>query len=158
MTAQSNEQEERRPVILEGLSRNLKTSEIASQLGVKKWVIKRDIRKMRYNRNPKLKQAYKTADEAKEENIRSNASRAETRFQDMTGMTLEEKTFLNMLHYYKPELMKILGSNDENQAINKLASSTKRCLKKHGIINTGWKESEITPKALKYLEDPDHKI
>jgi hypothetical protein len=158
MTTQRNDQEKRRPIILEGLSRNMKTSEIASQLGVKKWVIKRDIRKMRYNRNPKLKRAYKTADEAKEKNMRSKANRAEEKFQDMTGMTLEEKTFLNMLHYYRPELVKILSSNDENPAINKLASSTKRCLKKHGIIVTGWKESEITPKARKYLEDPEHKI
>ncbi len=158
MTTQSNEQKKRRPVILEGLSRNLKTSEIASQLGVNKWVIKRDIQSMRYNRNPKLKQAYKTADEAKEENTRSSANRAETRFKDMTGMTLEEKTLLNMLHYYRPELLKILGSNDENHAINKLASSTKRCLKKHGIIVTGWKDSELTPKAREYLEDPDHEV
>lgn len=156
MRTQVKKQEKHREIILEGISNSLKTSEIASQLNVDKRIIKNDIQKMKRSQDPELVQAYKTAN--KRENTKSDAARAEKKFKDMTGMTLKEKTFINMLYYYRPELLEILKSKDENLAIQELSSSAKRCLKKHGIITKGWRKSEITSETRDYLSNPDHQI
>ena len=52
----------RQSVILEGISQDLKYKEIASQLGVNRWVILNDLKIMRKNRDPRLEQAKKTMD------------------------------------------------------------------------------------------------
>lgn len=151
-------QAERRSAIIEGVSRNIKPSEIASKLSVSKWVIVKDIKKMRYQGDRELKQAYETAKSRKKKKTKPIAVRAEKRFQEMTGMTLEEKTFINMLHYYRTDLLEILASEDETLAIHRLPSSTRRCLKKHDIITSGWGESEINEKVREYLSDENHQI
>jgi hypothetical protein len=157
MTTQSK-QAKRQTAIIEGISRNLKPSEIASKLSVGKWVVVKDIKKMRYQKNRELEKAYETAEKRRNENkAKPIAVRAEKRFKEMTGMSLEEKTFINMLQYYKPDLLEILNSKDENLAIQRLPSSTKRCLKKHDLITSGWKGS-INKKVRKYLRDQDHQI
>ena len=158
MITQLKKQEKRRSTILEGLSRNLKTSDIASQLNVDEWVILNDIKKMKYHKDPELRQAYETANRRKREKKKFIATRDENTFQDITGMTLQEKSFRNMLHYYKPELLDILNSEDENLAIQKLSSSDKRCLRQNGIITPKLGKSELTLKARECLSDPDHKI
>jgi transposase len=156
MFTKNQDQDKRKPAIIKGISRNMKISEIASRLQVHRWMILKDIKSMKRNRDPDLKKAYKTARERKIK--KSVAYRAENRFRDMTGMTLKERTFINMLHYHRSELLKVLKSDDENQAIQKLSSSVKRCLKNNGIITPGWGEFEITSEAREYLSDPDHKI
>jgi hypothetical protein len=157
MTTQTKEAE-RQSAIIEGISRNLKPSEIASRLRVSKWVVVKDIKKMRYQRNLELEKAYEIAKKRRKKKARPIAVRAEKRFQEMTGMTLEEKTYINMLHYYKTDLLEIFDSNNENHAIQRLPSSTRRCLKKHDIITSGWKDSEINEKVRSYLRDLDHDI
>jgi transposase len=155
MTTQTK-QAERKSAIIDGISRNIKPSEIASKLSVSKWVVIKDIKKMRYQGDPELEQAYKTAKSKKKST--PIAVRDEKRFQEMTGMSLEEKTFINMLHYYKLDLLEIVASEDETLAIQRLPSSSKRCLKKHDIITSGWKDSEINEKVREYLSDQDHQI
>jgi hypothetical protein len=158
MIIEVQEQNKRQTKIIEAIGRNMKISEIASDLKVSKWIILNDIKKMKYYKDPKLIQAYQIAKNGRNPKTISKATSAENKFQDMTGMTLKEKTFLNMLHYYKPELLKIINSKDENLAIHKLSSSVKRCLKKHDIIKQRWKQSEITTSARKYLMNPKHNI
>ncbi len=94
--------------ILEGISRNMKPSEIASKLSVGKWVVVKDIKKMRYQRNSELEKAYETAKKRRKNKTKPIAVRAEKRFKEMTGMSLEEKTFINMLHFHKTDLLEIL--------------------------------------------------
>ena len=48
------------------------------------------------------------------------------RFQRMTGITLEEKSFRNMIDYNKSALMKILKSEDQYAAIVKLPKSIRK--------------------------------
>jgi hypothetical protein len=157
MTTQSK-QAKRQTAIIEGISRNLKPSEIASRLSVGKWVVVKDIKKMRYQRNSELEKAYETAKKRRKNKTKPTAFHADKRFKEMTGMTLEEKTFINMLHYYKHDLLEILDSKNETLAIQRLPSSDRRCLKKHDIITSGWKDSGINEKVREYLSDQDHQI
>jgi hypothetical protein len=115
-----NHQEKRRSIILKGISKGLKPSEIATQLNVNLRIVTSDLKKMRYQKDPKLKQALKKAQEQIKEKKPSITSIQEERFLKMTGMTLEEKTLQNMIHFYKPELIKILQSDDQADAISKL--------------------------------------
>lgn len=77
---------------------------------------------------------------------------SEETFHSMTGMSLQEKTYLNMIAFYKPELMKVINSEDEAEALRKLSPSVKRSLKNNGIIIKGWGKYEITPEARKHLK------
>ena len=144
------ERQERRLIILEGISQSLKHSEIAAQLGVNRWVILKDIRFMRKNGDPELKKAKKA-----QEQIRANkpsiASISNERFLNMTGMTFQEKSFRNMIDFNKHELMKILNSKNQHAAIMSLPKSIRKTLKNNGIITNGWHKCEITLKTLDYL-------
>jgi hypothetical protein len=151
MTNSIQEQEKRRPIILEGINGGIENSKIAAKLGVPLWVVKRDLKRMRYNRDPELKQAYRKAQEqiqAKEQLVTSILGE---RFQRMTGMTFKEKTFNNMMSFYKPELTKILKAENECTAIRDLPKSVRKTLKRNGIIAQGWKVPEITAHARTYL-------
>lgn len=75
------------------------------------------------------------------------------RFLRMTGMTLQEKSFRNMIDFNRHELMKILNSKDQNAAIMKLPKSVRKPLMHNGIITSGWHSREITPHAREYLID-----
>jgi hypothetical protein len=148
--------QERRPIILEGISQDLKPSEIATQLGVNRWVIMTDLRCMRYNGDPELKQAQKAQDQirVKKQSVLSSEkthAKHNERFLRMTGMTLQEKTFRNMIDFNKYDLMKILKSEDQNTAIFRLPKSIRRILMHNGIITKGWYKREITVQARKYL-------
>jgi hypothetical protein len=143
-------------VILEGISQDLKHSEIATRLGVNRWVVMNDLRLMRYNRDPELRQAQEAQEQIRERK-RSVFAREKKhvehneRFLDMTGMTLQEKSFRNMIDFYRPDLMKVLNSEDQNAAILELPKSIRRPLLHNGIITKGWHYREITPPALEYL-------
>ncbi len=144
------ERQERRPIILEGTSQGLKHSEIATQLGVNRWVILNDLRFMRNNGDPELKEA-QNAQEQIRVNKPSVASISNEKFLKMTGMTFQEKSFRNMIDFNKQVLMKILNSKNQNAAIMNLPKSIRKTLKNNGIITKRWHKCEITLKTLDYL-------
>jgi hypothetical protein len=73
------------------------------------------------------------------------------RFLRMTGITLEEKSFRNMIDFNKLALLKILRAEDQYAAIVKLPKSIRKTLKKNGIITKRCQDNEITVRAQKYL-------
>ncbi|MBN2334921.1 hypothetical protein JXL21_05135 [Candidatus Bathyarchaeota archaeon] len=151
MTINIQEQETRRLDILDGINGGYANSEIAVKLGVPLWVVRRDLKRMRHNRDPELKQAYRKAEEQVQAEKQSIASLPDERFQRMTGMTFKEKTFNNMMSFYRPELRKILEAENECAAIRDLSDSVRKTLKRNGIIAQGWKTPEITAHARAYL-------
>lgn len=151
MTISIQEQETRRLDILKGIIGGFANSKIAAKLGVPLWVVRRDLKRMRYNRDPELKQAYREAQEQVQAEKQLVASLPDERFHRMTGMTFKEKTFDNMMSFYKPELRKILKAENECAAIRDLPNSIRKTLKRNGIIVQGWKVPEITAHARAYL-------
>jgi len=152
----TRERKKRRLMILKGISQDLKHSEIAAQLGVNRWAIMNDLRFMRNNGDPELKQAQKVQEQirAKKHSVFTREKKHvkhNERFLNMTGVTLQEKSFRNMIDFNKHELMKILNSKDQNAAIFKLPKSIRRILMHNGIITNGWHNREITSRARKYL-------
>jgi len=147
----SIEYEKRRLIILEGVNGGVENSEIAAKLGVPLWVVRRDLKKMRYNRDPELKKAYRKAQERAQANKQVIANSLGERFHRMTGMTFKEKAFNNMMSFYRPELRKILEAENECAAIRDLPNSVRKTLKRNGIIAQGWKTPEITEHARAHL-------
>ena len=144
------ERQERRLILLEGISQGLKPSEIATQLGVNRWVILNDLRFMRNNGDPELKEAQKAQEQIRV-NMPSVSSINTERFLNMTGITPQEKSFRNMIDFYKHELMNILNSKNQHAAIMRLPKNTRKTLKNNGIITNGWQKHEITLITLDYL-------
>ena len=150
------EREKRRLVILEGISKDLKPSEISAQLGVNRWGMKSDIKFMRRNGDLGLIQAERAQVLVQEKNVllltkEKRHFKQNERFLDMTGITLQEKSFRNMIDFNKHVLMKILNSKNQNDEISSLPKSTRKTLKNNGIITDGWHKCEITLKTLDYL-------
>lgn len=144
------ERQERRLTILEGISQGLKHSEIATQLGVNRWVIINDLKFMRNNGDLELKELQKAQEQIRV-NKPSVASISNERFLNMTGLTCQEKSFRNMIDFNKHALMKILNSKNQNAAIMNLPKSIRKTMKNNGIITKGWHNCEITIKTLDYL-------
>jgi hypothetical protein len=137
----------RRLIILKGINQDIKHSEISVQLGAKRWVIKNDIKFMRRNGDLGLQQAEKAQAQVREKKVsllekEKKHFKQNERFQRITGITLKEKSFRNMIDFNKHELLKILKSEDQHVAI---------ILKKNGIITKKWQDNEITPRAEEYL-------
>jgi hypothetical protein len=151
MTNSIQEQETRRLDILKGIVGGFANSKIAAKLGVPLWVVRRDLKRMRHNRDPELKQAYREAQEQVQANKQSIAGLPDERFHRMTGMTFKEKTFNNMMSFYRPELRKILEAENECAAIRELPNSVRKTLKRNGIIAQGWKVPKITAHARAHL-------
>ena len=145
------EVESRRLPILDGISKNKSHTEIATELGVTKWIIGHDIRKMKNSRDPELKKRYLERDEFINLNKNKQAKKIQSRFLRMTGLTIEEKMFQNMVFFYRSELKKILNSKDENRAICKLPKNIRKTLQRNKIITKGWGKLVITPKARAFL-------
>jgi hypothetical protein len=145
------EQEMRRITILKGISDGLTRSQIAEKLCVRPCVVTKDLTRMKRKRDSKLIQAYITAQKLFQAKKLLRANRHDDRFHQMTGMTLKEKTFENMMSYYKPELLKIINSNDECAAIRGLSDSVRKTLNNNGILLKGWKKPVITIRARTYL-------
>jgi hypothetical protein len=143
--------EARRLVILRGIDQDLTNLEIATKMGVKIHIVKSDLRAMKFNRDSELKQAYT------DKKIRAIASKQaivnvrNEKFKSMTGKTFQEKNFENMVYFYRPELIKILGSEDETIAIMGLPTSIQRTLARNEIINGLKFNRQISSKARNYL-------
>ena len=150
MTYTLRELETRRQVLLEGISQNLNYTEIAIQLGVRRGDLLKDVKAMRQSRDPDLRDAQLVGQAKVDEEKRSTSKRREERFYNMTGMTLHEKSFQNMVYFYKPELMTILKSGDRETAIRDLPKSTRRTLMHNGIL-TKRNRPEITQQARDQL-------
>lgn len=146
----TEDRDERRRVILEGVERGVKPSEIAAQLGVDRWTVKGDLKVMRHNGDQELEQAVRKAREQAKEEKPSASHVLGVRFMEMTGMTFQEKTFMNMIHFYGDELRKILGSEDQSTAISRLPKDVRRALV-HNEIITKRNRCEITASALSIL-------
>jgi len=149
-------QQKRRLDILEGISQDRKHSEISAQLGATQGTIKSDIRFMRRKGDLGLIQAEKDQVQVREKKAlllskEKRHSKQNERFLCMTGITIQEKSFHNMIDFNKHELLKILKSIDQNAAISKLPKSVRKTLLNYGIITNVWRNSEITVKALDYL-------
>jgi hypothetical protein len=151
---QSNfsEQVKRRPTILEGISQGLRQTEIAVQLGVNRIIIKQDIRAMERQKDAGLKLAQKAAYEQLLVKRSLVSSKSSDKFLLMTGMTFQEKTFCNMVDFYRPELLRVLKSDDQCIEIMQLPKSVIRILKNNEIIIYARKNLEIAPRALAYLD------
>ena len=146
----------RRLIILKGISQDLKHSEISAKLGANRGVIMNDIMFMRRNGDLGLKQAEKSQVGVREEKVLLFTKEKEhfkqnERFLSMTGLTLQEKSFRNMIDFNKRELLKILKSEDQHAAIIKLSTNIRKSLKKHGIITKRWRDNEIAERAQEYL-------
>ena len=146
----------RRLIILKGISQDLKHSEISAQLGANRWVIINDIKFMRYNGDLGLMQAEKAQVQVRKKKVLlftkgKTHFRQNERFLGMTGISLQEKSFRNMIDFNKHELLKILKSEDQHAAIIKLPKSIQKTLKKNGIITKRWQDNEITIKTRDYL-------
>jgi hypothetical protein len=102
---------------------------------------------MKYIKDPDLKQAYE------DKKIRAlKAKQAASivrnkRFELMTGMTFQEKNFENMVSYYRPELIKVLRSKDENAAIMGLSKSVQKTLTRNEITDGLTNRRRISSKA-----------
>lgn len=145
------DRESRRFTILEGISKDLSNLEIASQLGVDKWIVSSDIRKMQHERDPELRQMYQKKKELIMAKKQMSAQKRDNRFYGMTGMTIDEKMFQNMIHFHKPELKKVMGSKNESKAISKLSRNVRKILQTNKIIIRDCGKYEITPKARDFL-------
>jgi len=148
--------EKRRLIILKGLSQDLKHSDISAQLGANRWVIIGDIKFMRRTGDLGLKQAEEAQVQVHEKKVLLFAKekrhfKQNERFLGMTGITLQEKSFRNMIDFNKYELLKILRSEDQHAAIIKLPKSIQKTLKRNGIITKRWQDNEITIKTRDYL-------
>jgi len=146
----------RRLIILEGISQDLGHSEISAQLGANQWVVRSDIKYMQRNDDPGLILAKEDQALIREKKVlllteETRQFKQNQRFQSMTGITLQEKSFRNMIDYNRHDLLIVLRSEDQNAEIFKLSKSIQRTLKKNGIITKRWKDSEITERAQEYL-------
>jgi predicted deacylase len=141
----------RRLSILKGISEGLTNSKIAAKLGVPRSILNRDLRRMKRERGRELNQAYLKAKERVQAKKISDANLPYQRFHSITGMTIKEKSFKNMMLFYGPELKKILEADNEGLAINDLSLGIRRTLKRNGILKKGWKTSELTKLAREHL-------
>ena len=148
----------RRQIILEGISQDLGHSEISAMLGANRWVVRSDIKYMQRNDDLGLRLAKEDQALIREEKAlllteETRHFKQNQRFQSMTGITLQEKSFRNMIDYNRHDLLNVLRSEDQNAEIFKLSKSIQKILKKNGIITTRWKDNEITESAEDYLTD-----
>jgi IS30 family transposase len=141
--------ETRRETLLDGISRNLSYAEIADQLGVRRGDVLNDVKAMRRSRDPGLRDARRTGQARADEEKQLVSQRLEERFHSMTGMTLHEKSFRNMVHFYRSEIMTVLRSDDREDAIRSLPKSTRRTLMHNGILTK--RKPEITKRARDQL-------
>jgi hypothetical protein len=111
---------------------------------------------MRYNGDLGLIQAEKAQEQVQEKKVLLLSKdmihvKQNERFLGMTGITLKEKSFRNMIDFNKYDLLKILKSDDQHVAIHKLSKNIQKSLKRNGIITKRWQDNEITERAQEYL-------
>ena len=110
---------------------------------------------MRRNGDLGLKRAEKAQEQIRRNKL-SAASFNDERFLNMTGMTFKEKSFLNMIEYNKHELMRVLKSRNQHNAIMNLPKSVRKTLKRNGIIIKKWRDNEIDERVQDYLTIENH--
>jgi len=142
------EQEERREALLEGISQNLNFSELSARLGVRRGTLIRDIRVMRWSNDPGLLEAQRLAKVRVDEEKHSVSDGQEARFLQMTGMSIGDKTFENMVFFYRSEILGILNSGDRVAAIRDLPSGVRRTLMHNKIL-----VNRIRPEISKRARD-----
>jgi len=78
-------------------------------------------------------------------------------FLHMTGITLEEKSFRNMIDFYKSELIEIVNAEDQSAAIMALPKGDRITMLHNGIL-IGQRGSlatwKITTRTKEYLAIP----
>ena len=142
--------EERRDAVLDGISQNLNYSELAESLGVRRGAIIGDVKAMRRRSDPGLLKAQRLAQAKVDEEKHSVSDGHEAKFIEMTGMSIGDKTFQNMVYFYREELLGILRSSDSESAIGELPNSVRRTLKHNEIlVNRG--RLKISKRALDEL-------
>lgn len=146
----------RRQIILDGISQDLKHSEISTQLRVTRAILMSDIKYMRINGDLGLIQAEKTQELVHDKKVLLTSKNMDYNNQNekylgMTGITLQEQSFRNMIDFNKHELLKILKSKNQHTVIVKLPKSIRKTLKKNGIIIKRWQDNEISERAQEYL-------
>ncbi len=144
------EEKHRKQEILDGISQNLSYRQIAYNIGIRRRALIRDINAMRRTRDPELLDAQRVAENRIDEEKKAASKTREKKFYDMTGMTLIEKSFQNMVNFYKPELIHIINSDDQIAAVRKLPTSVRKTLTKNNIL-TKRGNVEVTQKALEKL-------
>ena len=107
---------------------------------------------MQYNKDPELGQVFKQRTVLTQSIKKKHADNLETRFHRMTGMSIDEKMFQNMMSFYRHELKKVVNSKNETHELSKLSSSIRKTLRRNKIITQGWGRYEITSKARKFLK------
>ena len=143
------EDNKKRNAILEGISQNISVVDISRRTGTTRREVVRIIRAMRRNKDPELREAEDVAEA--ENNSRLNTSqKLDNKFYEMTGLTFQEKTFQNMVAFYRPELISILNTRDQDTAIRKLPTSVRKTLVRNNILTSKGK-LEVTQIAIKYL-------
>ncbi len=143
--------------ILDGIKKDKKYIDIAEELGISRWTVKKEVFKMQYNSDPRLhsaKKIQKKIQKKKFEELRSqmNHVKQNKEFVKSTGITLKEKTFRNMVEFYQEELLDALTSSNQGTQISKLPKNIKNTLKKNDIITDTSHTKELTPKAKQYLK------
>lgn len=144
----SDKREERREALLEGISQNLNLTELAASLGVRRGALVRDVKTMRRRSDPGFLEAQRLAQVRVDSEKRSVSEGHETRFKQMTGMSIGEKTFLNMVFFYRSEILSILSSGDRVTAIRDLPSSVRRTLVHNKIL-----VNRVNPEISKRARD-----
>jgi len=143
--------EERRLMILRGISLDHTSIEIAVEMGVGKWIVLNDLRAMKYNKDPELKQAYLDKETRAHADMNSQIKLRDERFRHLTGMTFQEKNFENMINYYKAELQVICKSQDERIAITGLSKNVRKTFKRNEITTGHGRREQLSGKARDYL-------
>jgi hypothetical protein len=151
MSNEIRDPEERHLAILKGIGQDFNILDIASRLGVNRFLIMSDLRYMRHMKSLELKQAYEDRFACRLANKRSLTKICNEKIHLVIGMTIDEKNFENMVNFYRSELMKILESKNEELAIKGLSRSVRKNFEKNEIID--WRKNNhlISPKARAYL-------
>jgi len=140
-----------RSVLLDGLSRNQSYAELALRLGVRRGELIREVKGMRRRRDAGYFDAKRRGRGFLEEERVAVSVRREERFFGMMGMSIREKTFLNMVSFYRPELLAILRSEDHESAIRELPNSVRKTLVRNNILASRGR-LKVTDLALSMLE------
>lgn len=145
-----NTQENHRQILLNGISQNIGYMELASQLGVSRKEVIREVKTLRRRRDPDLFEAQRAAKVRVDEEKLSTSRKRDERFFRMAGMTIREKSFQNMVQFYKPEIMSILESENQEAAISEIPQRVRKILRKYDIL-TSRSFPEISQRAQDQL-------
>jgi hypothetical protein len=129
-------QDNHRQVILDGISQNIGYTELASQFGVSRKEVIHVVKTLRLRRDNDLFEARRAARVRVGEEKQSASRRRDERFFKMAGMTIHEKSFQNMVHFYKPEILSILESENQEAAVSEIPQSVRKILRKYDILTS----------------------